>query len=929
MQINGLGTATSASPPNHDQATTPDHDFDWDVFAHYELLEETIGAVLNGPGALLEGPGGVGKRTLAKAVMRKLQDSAFIVDLEHPERHQTSMELAGRLRRLEGLGEESRYRELGVVKTLLDSRAGDRHVVIFIPAGLRLGAPSISFLSSLTLASSISLLCIAGGQDGAEPGTANDLGSTVDLHPVRLYPMTLGMAHELLAKSLGAEISRTATYQLWHASAGQIHMLAAVAHDWREQGYLELAEKSWVVHGIAGPPGPRSRGLVVQKLRRLSMPEQRVLRILAFSEEIPLSLLVALNPGPAVDSIYSEGILEIRGKYARKVRLRGGLSSQCIAEDTAPGIALELLEQMRNTPGAEGVLTPLVLLKWEQASGIDSGARLRLQAAEQAYAEGQVELCLQILQALDDPPFEARLLALEAAVCGGQLERAREMRSLLLHELGEGLSAPGVLDHANGPIVQIRLELASMALDLLRRGSPNNAFQQGMERVRADIDARYSSEPGNRTDFLALRGKLDLMEAETSFRLGERFALDGATYIHPLLGKQDQLRWQCIHNLHSVRRGEVRKGVRRGRELLFSLRQESLPPAVGQSVKLHLVDLYLLAGEWKSAVELIEAAWVGGEESPRISDVNGLYSSLNSVLGGHPREALEVIAVEIEQLRTMDTAGYLPLAIAAAAVSASYLDRESAELYLAELDVMPAAADWGSRQTVALLRADAFFHLGHVDEAIAGLLAGASESAAHGDLSLELAVRMSLLRMGHREADEQLLECAKRIDGPVAELVAALVESFEGSNRDLQREALSALRGLGHRSFADSIEVMFARSGADTTPTPRKAVSESAGAPVGVSSRSSANSVLSLLTRRQLMIVAEAATGASNREISDRLQLKIRTVEGHLYQIYQRLNVGSREALIQSFLDATSASGVESDRGGGLLKYRGQGERVD
>ncbi|MBP2375932.1 helix-turn-helix transcriptional regulator [Paeniglutamicibacter psychrophenolicus] len=916
MQINGLGTATSASPPNHDQATMPDHDFDWDVFAHYELLEETIGAVLNGPGALLEGPSGVGKRTLAKAVMRKLQDRAFIIDLEHPERHQTSMELAGKLRRLEGLGEESRYRELGVVKALLDARAGERHVMIFIPAGLRLGASSISFLSSLTLASSISLLCIADGQDSAEPGTGNDLGSTVDLQPVRLYPLTLGMTHDLLAKALGAEISRTATYQLWCASAGQIHMLAAVAHDWREQGYLEFAEKSWVVHGVAGPPGPRSRGLVVQKLRRLSTPEQRVLRFLAFSEEIPLSLLVALNPGQAVDSIFSEGILEIRGKYARKVRLRGGLSGQCIAEDTAPGIALELLEQMRNTPGADGVLTPLVLLKWEQAAGIDSGARLRMQAAEQAYAEGQVELCLQILAALDDPPLDARLLALEAAVRGGQRERAREMLSLLRHEPGTGLSAPGVPEHVHSPVDLIRLELASMALDSLRLGSPSDAFRQGVARARADIDARYSSEPGNRTDFLALRGKLDLLEAETSFRLGERLALDGAAYIHPLLGKQDQLRWQCFQNLHSVRRGEVREGVRRGRELLFSLRQESLPPAVGQSVKLHLVDLYLLCGEWKSAVELIDAAWVGGEESPRITDINGLYSSLNSVLGGRPREALELITVEIEQLRTIDTAGYLPLAIAAAAVAASYLDRETAERFLAELDVMPAVAAWESGQTVAMLRADALFHLGHVDEAIAGLLAGATASAAHGDLGLELAQRMSLLRMGHREGDTQLLECAQRIDGPVAELVAALVQSFEGSNRELQREVLSALRGLGHPSFADSIEVMFARSGSGITSAPRKTAPESAGAPMGVSARSSASSVLSLLTRRQRMIVAEAATGASNREISDRLQLKIRTVEGHLYQIYQRLNVASREALIQIFLDATSGSGVESDIGG-------------
>lgn len=929
MQINGLGTGASVPPTNHDQATKLHHDFDWDVFARYELLNETIGAVLNGPGVLLEGPGGVGKRTLANAVMRKLWDRAFLIDLEHPERHRTSMEIASKLHSIEGLSEESRFRELGAVQALLDSRAGDRQVVLFVPAGLRLGAASVSFLSSLALASRISLLCIAGGQNGEAPGAGNDLGAAAGLHPIRLHPMTLAMTHDVLAHSLGAEISRTATYQLWCASAGQIQMLAAITRDWREQGYLEFAESSWVVHGVAGPPGPRSRGLVMQKLRRLSKPEQRVVRMLALCEEIPLSLLVALGTGQAVDSVYSEGMLEFRGTYARKVRLRDGLSIQCIAEDTPPGLALELLKQMQNTPGAGGILTPLVQLKWEQASGVESSAQLRLLAAEQAYSEGQVELCLQILEGIDEPPLEARLLTLEAAVREGQLERSRGLRSLLRQELGEGLPAPGPGGPGPCPIGLIRLELASTALELLMPGAPIDDFRQGMERARAAVDAWCSSEPENQAEFLALRGTIDLLEAEMSFLLGEPYDLKNATYIHPRLKQYEQLRWQCFQNLHSVRRGAVRDGLRRGRELLFSLRRAPFPPAVAQSVKLHLVDLYLLSGEWKRGAELIDAAWVGGEESPRITDINGLYSSLNSVLGGRPREALALITVELEQLRTVDTVGYLPMAIAAAAVAASFLDRKTAERYLAELDVIPAAAGWASGQAVALLRADALFHLGKVEEAVAGLLAGITESARKGNLSFELAQRMSLLRMGHRAGDVQLLECAKRIDGTVAELVVALMQSFEGNNSDMQSETLRALRGFGHHSFVDAIEMRLVRSGASANSAPRKARAGNAGAPIGVSSRTSARNLVSLLTGRQRMIVAEAATGASNREISDKLQLKIRTVEGHLYQIYQRLNVSSRESLIQIFLDATSDSGVEIDAVGGVLKYEEQGKRVN
>ena len=903
MQINGLGTATPASPTDHDPATTPDRDFDWDVFAHHELLDETIGAILNGPGALLQGPRGVGKRSLAYAVMRALGERAFLVDLEHPERRRTSLEVAGRLHRVEGLGEEARFRELGVVKALLEARARGRHVVIFVPANLSLDAACVSFLSALALASSISLLCIGSGTGGA--GSGRDLGTAVGLQVVTLQPLGLGMTRELLAKSLGAEISRAAAYQLWCASAGQIHMLAAVARDWREQGYLDFSENAWVVHGVAGPPGPRCRALVVQKLRKLSKPEQRVLRILAFSEEIPLSLLLALSPGDAVDALYAEGMLEIRGRYARKVRLRGELSGPCIAEDTPPGTAQALLEQMRSTPGAEGVLTPLVLLKWEQAAGIGSGAGLMLQAAEQAHSEGQPELCLQILEAFEEAPLAARLLRLEAAIRGGQLERAVEMHSQLRRQLGETVPAPGEHERSHSPIEEIRLSLASTVLGSLRADAPLEAFKAGIRRARADIDAWLENEPEDRTALLALGGQVDLLEAETFLRLGVPCESGKKTYIHPLLGGHEQLRWQCIQNLLAVRRGAARDGVRRGRELLSSLRQDQYDPAVGQGAKMHLVDLHLLSGDWRSGVELIDSAWFGGEESARITDTNGLYSSLNGLLGGHPRETLALLRVEIEQLRIVDPSGHLPLAIAAAAAAAAHLDREEAERHLAELDVIPEGGQWATGQLVALLRAEALYHLGIVDEAVAGLLAGTEASARHGDLALELLQRMSLLRMGHREADAQLLECAQAIDAPVAEVVAAFMRSLGDAGSDTQRETLNMLRRMGHAALVDSVEVMSVRTDYAVPRVSWQAASARAAAASGTLGRTSARNPLSLLTPRQRAIVAEAATGAGNREISERMQLKIRTVEGHLYQIYQRLNVGSREELIQMYRLAT------------------------
>ena len=54
---------------------------------------------------------------------------------------------------------------------------------------------------------------------------------------------------------------------------------------------------------------------------------------------------------------------------------------------------------------------------------------------------------------------------------------------------------------------------------------------------------------------------------------------------------------------------------------------------------------------------------------------------------------------------------------------------------------------------------------------------------------------------------------------------------------------------------------------------------------------------LGILTRRERDIVALAVRGLTDRQIAAELQVSIRTVEGHLYRSYAKLNVKGREQL--------------------------------
>jgi DNA-binding NarL/FixJ family response regulator len=56
---------------------------------------------------------------------------------------------------------------------------------------------------------------------------------------------------------------------------------------------------------------------------------------------------------------------------------------------------------------------------------------------------------------------------------------------------------------------------------------------------------------------------------------------------------------------------------------------------------------------------------------------------------------------------------------------------------------------------------------------------------------------------------------------------------------------------------------------------------------------------LDLLTAREREVAAMAAAGSSNRVIAQKLFVSVRTVEGHLYQVYSKLNVSTRTELAE------------------------------
>lgn len=911
MDVVGAHTETPTPRWSRDENSATGSKFNWDFFVRTGLLGEAVDALLNGPGVLLDGMAGSGRKTMAAAVLRQLQGKILLIDLGFPERHRTTFAFTKILDDLERQDEDARFQAISNAHSLLQQASAGLPVVVYVPESLVLGHRKSSFLSALALSNSVTLLCLNTMLPTAEPQGKDDLLGSVRLHRIRLNPLSLAETHQRMTLALGGEVSRAATYQIWQAAAGQLHLVSAVAQDWFDLGYLIKSEHGWIVGGDHRPVGPRGRAIWSHVVSGTRGAEREVLELLALTEEIPLGMLMMVCEAGPVDSVYAKGLVEIGGHFPRSIRLSKILNGSVVIDLTTPGRARELLAKFTNVHGNPRYFKPLIRLRWEQAAGEVSDDELVTSAAAQALTERRQGLCLQILEGHGISGAEGDLLRLEALVHGRHVEHANEILASLRARLGTVIPLPLSGEKFKDLAFMVRLATLEIALSaVIQDGGTLHPYAEFAD-LRQSIAAWKTVRSDLLNDLNLVSGRLDLSEAELLYHVGKELWAEDLPYNHPYLEADEQQRWQCLHNLHSIRRGRIRLALKRGSELSQMLRQDFTSAGPTQSLRQHLVDMYLISGEWANALELIEAAWIGGQDAEqRMTERSGLYSSLVHVFTGRNEQAISMLGIEIDQLRAFDVEGQLPLALAAAARAASNIDKTLARTYLKELERVPEGWSWDTRQGVLAFSAIAESNLGRFETASEMLEESAETNAARGLLNLELTSRVIKFRLGDRRGTEDLIDCARKIDGILADEVLSSLRDDGMDEHDARFQDLK-YNDIGGAT-------VHSRSECDALTSDEPEISVNGSAP-GLVERevsghgqpktgSQAAMLLRTLTARQRTIVAEVVVGASSRSISQKLNIGVRTVEGHIYQIYQRLHVSSRQQLAELYQQAQEAT---------------------
>lgn len=884
----------------------------WEQFIRDDLVEQVCHAVLQESGAVLEGEPGTGKASLAAAVLARVRDRVHVIRLGSQELRDGNEGLGGLLSSLSDDDPASEREVMEAIRRLVADSSGGRPVLLHIPDFKVLAGQMTAVLAGLALSGAFSILAISGNHVAEN---ISKLVQSIRLKRVYLEALSLDQTQWLLERVLGGEPSRAAVFALWSGAAGHRRLLETLTLDWHDAGFLSRRDGVWVVAGNRPPVGERTARAWREMLEVLPEEQRELVELVALAGRIPLHDLLGLVSVDDIDVVHDLGYLRFGRGHLRAVKLRGACSAAAVAEQVPPGRAAMLLERLGTTVSGPLPVGAAHLHSWQVVAGMNPTYDLAVEASEHCLETGDVQGALGFLdgaagRASDPRHLDAYMRALHAA---GHVERAHdelELHGLADWDLDGGDDAARQLAGQLASRHGFRLALTSLQVTVEARKISDSVLREVFSGLADRIEeARTSGYPNpEELDERSATARLHLLEL--AHRHGQpSWCADFQYSDHSMDG--DRLwRWQLLLNSAAVSLGDVKTGIQRARELTLLVHQTASSGSQRLATHVGLFALCMIAGEWAEAAEVIDGSWIGGRESSRLDETSNLYAGVILALQGRADEALTRLENELVQRKVFDTEGVHGVGLAAAAyASARRKDFEDAERLLYALDDVegalrrppPMDAVRATRHLRALTEAE----LGHFEEGIGDLMQVAAQDRECGRTSWELLALSAAAMLKHEPAFELLEERAGASTGRFA--AACRQYAAAHRHRDLEELHVAArtFELLGHPELASAAKE-FLPVAAPVTGAARHAehipagpdgrgpgVPEGRPGPTGLAGRFTSLS----LTSRQFDIAGLAAAGKSNKEIADDLELSVRTVESHLYQIYSRLGVTRREEL--------------------------------
>ncbi|RJU01679.1 LuxR family transcriptional regulator [Arthrobacter frigidicola] len=701
-------------------------------------------------------------------------------------------------------------------------------------------------------------------------------------------PLTFDESTRFVEAELGAPASQECLQALWEFSAGNPRVLRTALRGMARRNLLARSNGSWVLL-----PGRLVLGEELAEagsaLPELSREQRRIVRLTALAGHLPWPMALKRFSPEDLDTVQEARVISVDHGPAPAARCTAPALADAVAESVPAEEAGALYADFASQPGFGAVLEaePTRHAQWLLRAGLPLPPEVALAGARSANRAGDFAAAAEIAASGKARSVPAALV-LESVIADlgqGDFERAASTAAALA---GRPESPAGA------DLFRLRLLQARILRQL---GQPGSAAL--LDRAAAGLAGEQPLP-----EAAELRKEALLARAEQASWDG-RF-LHNAAELPAVLASDDGLDaefrarvegWLCEAWAMTARQLEAM-------ELATDLARRVGGPGISGTTRTFAVqqigEVYRLAGSGAEGERMLAAAGLprGGPEAGRGS-WGAVAEGVAEALQGRVGPALELLAPALNQLRVRDPQGLLPLA--AAGITYCHAQERNLEQAIAHLPVTEAgpASPWKVRRasrhlqllvsSLLEVKADAardLHALGEVDRR-----AGAGAWAL---LSLSRAVRL-----GDRTALDPLTAVSASLQGAFARTCELYAKGLGNGDAELLVQAAELASAQGDRRFASDAAQAALRSAAGTREknTLRQLQRRVREILPEAAAWSSAGSGLERLTAREREVTRLAAAGASNKAIAAQMFVSVRTVEGHLYQVYSKLNVSTRSEL--------------------------------
>lgn len=773
-------------------------------------------------------------------------------------------------------------------------------MVVFVDDAHLLDSLSATVVSTLITTGSAQV--VATVRSGAELHDAlNAVLRSGEAQRVDVGAMTDSEINTLVHKALGESIDEASLATFRATAAGNMLYLRELVLGAIETQQLTQFEGSWHLHR-APAPNQRLRDLLGTRLANLSAGDDHAVALLAAGGRLELTLLESLAGDADLADLEARGILVVVEPLAASASRR---SSPVPQRDTQvmfahPLFGEEVLARLpklrlravrielatalmsRHVDNASDDLRVAVLRLDAGVPGdstaLERGARLarfahdfavtaRLAGAafadapspalglllgESLYETGRFDESVDVLRTSLKATNDQR----EIVTIGGQLLTALfwgvgddEAAGRVIDELSDRLSAPECV----GALLAHRASIATFG------GNPALGLQLLDFLPSLEDPVAFCQISVTRSSTLTLVGRSvdGLADADRALALHAGFA-------EPLL-----LPHPSIHLANGA------FALLQGGSPVEALRRAELGygQAMADSVAVSLVwcqlvagDACLLLGQGALALEHFEVA---------------LRDALRELFRG--QVAIAWAGIAMSRARLGDAKG--------ARVAMARSDAETSRIGSFDLNVCAA------RATVSVVS-------GEYGSACAELQRGATLAAAGGNVIGEAWMLHELARFGMAHGvGERIQSLADMCENALVRGRALHVSALVSNDPEALLDAGAALLACGAPVLAAEAALQasssFARAGderrANASALRSQELLQGTDTPLLIEAPTAAT--LTPLTAREREIAYLASEGISNKEISERLFLSLRTVENHLSRVFVKLGISSRQEL--------------------------------